>query len=98
VDNVRVGGDAGAAGVLLVAGGADDDGVVEGALARRVQRPHVEDVDALHLSEDLETLDTGGLLEVGRDGSGGRTGADEVVDVLDVCGRAKYMSASAVIL
>jgi hypothetical protein len=86
VDNVRVGGRAGAAGVLLVAGGADEDGVLEGALARRVERPHVEDVDALHLSEDLETLDTGGLLQIGGDGAGGGTGSDEVVNVLDVCG------------
>lgn len=87
VDNVGVGGRAGAAGVLLVAGGAHDDRVVEGAPTRSVQRPHVEDVHSLHLSEDFETLDTGGLLEVGGDGARGSTRADKVVDVLDVCGR-----------
>ena len=86
VDNVRVGGRAGAAGVLLVTGGADDDGVVEGARARGVQRPHVENVDALHLSEDLEALDTGGLLKVGGDGARGGAWADEVIDRLYVCG------------
>lgn len=54
-------------------------------LARGVQGAHVEDVDALHLAENLETLETGGLLEVGRDGSGGGTGATKVVLRLDLC-------------
>lgn len=76
---------AGAAGKLLVAGGAHQDGVVHGSPAAGVERAHVEDVDALHLSEDLETLKTGGLLEVGGDGAGLGAGAEEVVLGLDLC-------------
>jgi hypothetical protein len=85
VDDVRVSGDTGAAGVLLITSGADHDRVLHGSEARGVKRPHVEDIDALHLSEDLETLHTGGLLDVGRDGTGGGTGTDKVIDGLDVC-------------
>lgn len=84
MNNVRVGRRAGAAGILLVASGANDNGVIEGAPARSVQRPHIENVDAFHLSEDFETLDTGSLLEIGGDGAGGSTRADEVIDSLDV--------------
>ncbi|KAK1241920.1 hypothetical protein MKX07_007743 [Trichoderma sp. CBMAI-0711] len=76
---------AGAAGKLLVAGGAHQNGVVQGSLAARVEGAHVEDVDALHLSENLETLETGGLLEVGGDGAGLGAGAEEVVLGLDLC-------------
>lgn len=35
-----------------------------------IQRPHVKDIHALHLAEDLQALETGALLEVGRDGAG----------------------------
>ena len=52
---------------------------------RGVEGPHVEDVDALRLSENFETLQTGGLLEIGGNGTGGGTRADEIVDGLDVC-------------
>lgn len=90
---MRVGGGAGAAGILLVTSRADEDGVVQGAPARGIEGPHVEDVDALHLSEDFETLDTGGLLDIGGDGAGRGTGADKVIDVLDVCeGVARLVS------
>lgn len=58
---------------------------LELTLPRGVQRPHVKDVDALHLAENLETLKTGGLLQVGRHGAGLGAGADEVVFRLDVC-------------
>jgi hypothetical protein len=84
VNNVGVGRRAGAAGILLVTSGADDDGVVEGAPARSIKRPHIEDIDALHLSEYFETLDTGSLLEVGGDGAGRSTRANKVIDALDV--------------
>lgn len=43
-----------------------------------VQWPHVEDIDALHLSEDFQTLQTGGLFGVGRNGTGLRTGGKQV--------------------
>ena len=49
-----------------------------------IQRPHVEDVNSLHLSDKLETLETGGLLKVGRDGAGLRTGREEVLFGLDL--------------
>ena len=50
-----------------------------------VQRPHVEDVDTLHLSENLKTLQTGGLLKVGRDSARLGTGSDEVFLNFDLC-------------
>lgn len=54
---------------------------------------HVENVDALHLAENLETLETGGLLEIGGDSAGGGTGAEEVILGLDLClSRKVYMS------
>jgi hypothetical protein len=53
--------------------------------ARGIQRPHVEDVDAVHLAEDFEALETGGLLGVGGDGAGERAGADQVLLGLDLC-------------
>ena len=74
-----------AAGILLVAGGADHDRVVEGALARRVQRSHVEDINTLHLSENFQSFDTGSLLEIGGDSAGGSTRADKVLLALDLC-------------
>jgi hypothetical protein len=45
----------------------------------------VEDVNALHLSEDFQTLKTGGLLEIGRDGAGLTTRSNEVVLSLYLC-------------
>lgn len=83
-DDVGVGGRAGAASKLLLAGRAHDDGVLQGSLAAGVEGAHVEDVDALHLSEDFQTLKTGGLLEIGRDGAGLGTGSDEVLVDLDL--------------
>lgn len=50
-----------------------------------VEGPHVEDVDALHLSEDLETLETSRLLGVGGDGTGLGTLGEQVVHGLDLC-------------
>lgn len=76
---------AGAAGVLLLAGGADQDGLLQGSFPRGIQGLHVEDVNTLHLAQNLQTLDTSGLLQVGGDGAGLGTGSHEVVDGLDVC-------------
>lgn len=96
VDDVRVGGGAGATDVLLVTERADDNGVLHGScggggltglgsgvmgrrtMSARVEGLHVEDVDALHLSEDFETLETGGLVNVGGNGTGLGTLAHEV--------------------
>lgn len=83
-DTVRVGRVARATSILLIAGRSHQDGLFECALAAGIQRPHVEDVDALHLSENLETLNTGGLLEIGGDGTGGGTRTAEVIYGLDV--------------
>jgi hypothetical protein len=52
--------------------------------AGRIQWPHVEDINALHLSQDLQSLETGGLLEVGGDGTRRGSGADEVLGFLDL--------------
>lgn len=79
-----VDGVAGATGVLLVTGGADHDGVLQCSFPGGIQGPHVEDVDTLHLSENLQTLLTGGLLEVGGDGTRLGTGSQEVGSALDV--------------
>lgn len=75
----------GAAGKLLVAGGADQDGVFHGSQAGGVKRAHVEDVDALHLAENFQTLQTGGLLEVGGNGTGGGARAKEILLGPDLC-------------
>lgn len=53
-----------------------------------VERPHVEDVDALHLAQDFEALETGGLLEVGGDGAGFAAFGHEVGFRVDFCGIA----------
>lgn len=48
-----------------------------------VQWPHVEDIDTLHLSENFETLKTGRLLGIGRNGTGLRTRGQKVLLGLD---------------
>lgn len=45
----------------------DLDGVLGGTEVGHLERLHVEDIDTLELSEQLETLKTGGLLLVGGD-------------------------------
>lgn len=54
-------------------------------LAGGVQGTHVEDIDALHLSDELQTLETGGLAEVGRNGTGLGTGGNEIFLRVDFC-------------
>lgn len=80
-----VDGEASATGELLVTGRSDDNGVIHRAEAGGVERSHVEDVDTLHLSENLETLKTGSLLEIGRDGTGSGARTDKVLLSLDLC-------------
>jgi hypothetical protein len=53
-------------------------------LAASVQRPHVENINTLHLSEDLETLQSSRLLEVGRNGSGSGAGSEQVFLAADL--------------
>lgn len=58
--------------------GENEDGVGLGAEAARVQRLVVENADALELTQELETLKTGGLLDIGGHGSGLSTGTVEL--------------------
>lgn len=53
-------------------------------LAGGIKGTHVEDVNALHLSDEFQTLETGGLLEIGGNGTGLGTGSKEVVLDLDL--------------
>lgn len=53
--------------------------------AIRRQGPHIEDINALHLSEDFETFETSGLLEIGRNGTGSGTGGQQIRLSLDFC-------------
>jgi hypothetical protein len=46
--------------------------------AAGVQWPHVKDVDTLHLSENLETLKTGRLFDIGGNSTGLRAGREEI--------------------
>ncbi len=48
-------------------------------LPRGIQRPHIKDIDAVHLAEDFHSLQARGLLEVGRDGAGFSTRANNVL-------------------
>ena len=54
-------------------------------LAGGIEGAHVEDVNTLHLSDELETLETGGLVDVGGNGTGLGTGGEKVVLNLDLC-------------
>ena len=60
-------------------------GRIPRTLAGGVKGTHVEDVDALHLSDKLETLETGGLDVVGGDGSGLGSRGNQVLLGLDLC-------------
>lgn len=58
---------------------------MERTLPGRIQRLLVEGVETLHLTDELETVETGGLLDIGGDGAGFGTGGEEVVFSLDFC-------------
>ena len=81
-------GEASAAGKLLITSRADGDGVLHGAQAAGVEGTHVENVDTIHLAENLETLQTGSLLEIRGDGTGLSTGAEKVLVGLDLCSQS----------
>lgn len=53
-------------------------------LAGGIKGTHVEDVNALHLSDELQTLETGGLVDIGGNGTGLGTGSKEVILGLDL--------------
>lgn len=49
-----------------------------------IEGTHVEDVNALHLSDEFQTLETGGLVEIGGNGTGLSTGSEEIILNLDL--------------
>lgn len=51
----------------------------------RIQRLHVEHIDALHLPQDLESLETGRLFKIGGDGAGRGARGEEVLLAFDLC-------------
>lgn len=53
-------------------------------LAGGIKGTHVEDVNALHLSDEFQTLETGGLLDIGGNGTGLGTRSEEVILGLDL--------------
>lgn len=78
-DNVRVGRRAGATSKLLVTRRANEYGVLHRSLAAGIERPHVENINTLHLAEDFQTLQAGSLLEIGGNGSGLGSRAVQIV-------------------
>lgn len=56
----------------------------------RIQRPHVKDIHALHLAQNFQALETGGLLQIGRDGAGLAAGGHEVGFRIDLCGTQEH--------
>lgn len=50
-----------------------------------IQRFHIKDVDALHLAQDLEPFQPGGLFEIGGDGPGRGAGGQEILFGFDIC-------------
>jgi hypothetical protein len=54
-------------------------------LSGSIEGSHIEDVNALHLSDKFQTLKTGGLLNVRGDGTGLSTRRNEVLFTLDIC-------------
>jgi hypothetical protein len=59
--------------------------VCKPTLAACIQRSHVENVHALHLSQNLQSLQTGRLLQIRGDGSYSCSGTEEVGFALDLC-------------
>lgn len=84
-DIVAVDREARATEVLFRTERLDPDRLLECAQSAGVQRPHVEDVDPLHLTQHLESLETGRLFEIRRDRAWCRTGGQEVCLACDFC-------------
>jgi hypothetical protein len=84
VDMVGVRRVTGATSVLFVTGTVNDDWVVEGSLSGSIKGPHIENVNALHLSDKFETLKTSSLLEIGGNGTRLGTRGDQILLGLDL--------------
>lgn len=63
-------------------------------LAASIQRLHVENINTLHLSQDFQSVQTSGLLEVRRDSADFRSLGEEVVFSLDFCRRGNMSVTS----
>lgn len=50
-----------------------------------MERRHVKDINALHLSEDFQSFQTSGLFEIGGDGSRFGARRKEIFLRLDLC-------------
>jgi len=81
---VRVSGVAGTASILLITEALDDNWVVQRAFARGIQWLHVEDINALHLSQNLQSLQPSRLLEIRWHGADCCSRTDEVFLRLDL--------------
>jgi hypothetical protein len=57
-----------------------------------VQRLHIEDVNTLHLSQNLKTLQAGGLIQVRGNSTDRCAGGEQVVFRLDLCSACQYPS------
>ena len=53
-----------------------------------IQRPHVKDIDPLHLAHNFQALETGRLLDIRRHGTGLRAWGHEVLFAGDFCSHA----------
>lgn len=82
---MRVGREASATCELLGAGRSDQNGVLHSSLTAGIERAHIEDIDTLHLSQDFQSLQTGGLFKIGGNGTRLGTRAEQVVLRLDLC-------------
>lgn len=58
-------------------------------LAGGIKGTHVEDVNALHLSDEFQTLETSGLVKIGGNATGLTTRGEEVILGLDLYITAK---------
>jgi hypothetical protein len=64
----------------------------EHTLAGGIEGAHVEDVNALHLSDEFQTLETSGLVKIAGNGTGLTTRGDKVILSLDLCILTKRIS------
>lgn len=68
-----------AANVTVANVGGDNVGVLHGAVALENGVLHVKDIHTLHLTQELESFQTSGLILVGGDGAGLSTGTKQVL-------------------
>ena len=81
-----------ASAVLLVPRTPHDDRIVHRPQATSIERLHVEDIDALHLAEDFETIEACCLFEVGGDGAWRSAGWEKVFFRLDFLGAGQLIN------